>query len=132
MSPRPPGGGGGGGRGGGAAGGRRGRRGVRPQPLGHEPGEEDGRDLPSRPLVEGDAHGAVQVHPGGALGDADGDPRWEGGRVVVPGLAEMPLVPASGPFSRWFADRLWRLRALTGLVPSDEMSAQWSAQWSAK
>lgn len=51
--------------------------------------------------------------------------RWEPQRVVLSGLAEMSLVPAAGSGSRWLADRLWRLRAFTGLVPSDIISGQW-------
>ncbi|MEH3147711.1 MAG: hypothetical protein PGN34_20740 [Methylobacterium frigidaeris] len=69
--------------------------------------------------------GVVHLDMMQLLDDVRDDPAWEPGRVVLPGLAEMPLAPAAGPVSRWFADRLWRLRALTGLVPSDEMSAQW-------
>ncbi|GJE55216.1 hypothetical protein EKPJFOCH_1705 [Methylobacterium thuringiense] len=53
-----------------------------------------------------------------------GGTRWQPDRVMLSGLAEMPLVPATSPVSRWFADRLWRVRASAGLVPSDLMSAQ--------
>jgi len=45
---------------------------------------------------------------------------WSGGRVAVPLVAELPLVPARGPVSRWWEDRLWRLRALLGLVSTDD------------
>lgn len=71
--------------------------------------------------------GVVHLDMMQLLGEAGGDPIWEDGRIALPGLAEMPLAPAAGPVSRWLGDRLWRLRALAGLVPSDAMSAQWSA-----
>jgi hypothetical protein len=53
----------------------------------------------------------------------DGGVRWEPERVVVSGLTEITLVPAADPISRWLVDRVWRLRALVGLVPSDILSA---------
>lgn len=76
----------------------------------------------------GAIRGVVHLDMMQLLGEAYGDPAWESGQFVLPGLATLPLAPAAGPVSRWLADRLWRLRALTGLVPSDAISAQW-ARW---
>lgn len=50
---------------------------------------------------------------------------WKPGEVSLSGLATMDLDAASGPVGRWLGDRLWRVRALLGIVPSDEMSRQW-------
>lgn len=56
-----------------------------------------------------------------SYGAARGVPTdWSRGRVEVPLVAELPLVPASGPVTRWWDDRLWRLRALLGLVTTDD------------
>ena len=74
----------------------------------------------------GAIRGVVHLDMMQLLAEASGDPRWESGRVEIPGLAEMPLVPALGPVSRWLGDRLWRVRALIGLVPSDAISGQWA------
>ena len=41
--------------------------------------------------------------------------------VIVPLVAELPLRPASGPVARWLEERVWRLRALFGLTPADDM-----------
>jgi hypothetical protein len=74
----------------------------------------------------GAIRGIVHLDMMQLLSEVEGDPVWEGGQIVLPGLAALPLAPAAGPVTRWLADRLWRLRALTGLVPSDEISAQWA------
>ena len=77
-----------------------------------------GSDAPGW-LVLRDAEGAirgvtwldmVQLYGG------SGPVEWRGGRVSVPLVAELPLVRASGPLSRWWGDRVWRLRALLGVV----------------
>lgn len=47
--------------------------------------------------------------------------QWAPDRVRVPLVAELPLVPASGPVARWVEARIWRWRALLGLVPTDDM-----------
>lgn len=47
--------------------------------------------------------------------------QWKPDLVVVPLVAELPLVPASGPVSRWLQARVWRWRALLGLVPTSDM-----------
>ncbi len=53
---------------------------------------------------------------------AAGSPtEWEPGRVRVQLVAELPLVLASGPVARWVEARVWRWRALLGLVPTDDM-----------
>lgn len=78
--------------------------------------------------AEGAIRGVVHLDMMQLLGEAYGDPIWKNGQVVLPGLAALPLAHAAGPVSRWLADRVWRLRALTGLVPSDAISAQW-ARW---
>ena len=46
---------------------------------------------------------------------------WEPGLVRLPMVAELPLVPASGPVARWVGVRIWRWRALLGLVPTGDM-----------
>ncbi|WP_338664375.1 hypothetical protein VQH23_04245 [Pararoseomonas sp. SCSIO 73927] len=48
-----------------------------------------------------------------------GPAEWRGSLVSVPLAAELPLVQASGPLSRWWEDRVWRLRALLGVVATD-------------
>lgn len=48
-------------------------------------------------------------------------PVWEPGWVRVPLAAELPLTAASGPVARWMEGRIWRWRALLGLVPTDDM-----------
>lgn len=48
-------------------------------------------------------------------------PEWKPGRVVVMMAAELPLTPASGPVTRWLQARVWRWRALLGLVPTSDM-----------
>ncbi len=46
---------------------------------------------------------------------------WQPGLVRVQLVAALPLVPAAGPVARWVEARLWRWRALLGLVPADDM-----------
>lgn len=74
----------------------------------------------------GAIRGVVHLDMMQLLADAGaaGGTRWEAARVVLPVLASIPLAPAAGPVSRWLDDRIWRLRALVGLVPSDTLSAQ--------
>ncbi|MCR0981906.1 hypothetical protein [Roseomonas populi] len=74
-------------------------------------------------IVLRDAEGAIRgvswlgmVQEYGASGPAE----WGRRRVSVPLVAELPLAPASGPLARWWDDRIWRLRALLGVVPTDE------------
>lgn len=87
-------------------------------------------------IVLRDAHGAIRgvVHLDmmQLLYDVRGDPRWEGDRVVLPDLVEVRLIPALGPVARWLADRVWRLRALGGLVSSDAITAQQTAGWTSR
>lgn len=49
------------------------------------------------------------------------DTVWEPGRVQVPLVADLPLTAASGPVARWIDGRIWRWRAVLGLVPTDDM-----------
>lgn len=74
----------------------------------------------------GAIRGVVHLEMMQLLGEngAVADMRWDADRVVLPFLAEMALAPASGPGARWLGDRVWRLRALAGLVPADAMSSQ--------
>ncbi len=46
---------------------------------------------------------------------------WKPGLVIVPMVAELPLTPASGSATRWLQARVWRWRALLGLVPTSDM-----------
>lgn len=46
---------------------------------------------------------------------------WQPDRVIVPLTAELPLTAASGPLSRWLQGRVWRWRAMLGLVPTSDM-----------
>lgn len=48
-----------------------------------------------------------------------GDTTWAPDRVARSLVTEMPLRPAANPFRRWLDDRVWRLRALLGLVATD-------------
>lgn len=76
-------------------------------------------------IVLRDASGAIRGVVGLSMvqtyGVADAPTVWGAGRVQVPLTAELPLRPASGPLARWLEDRLWRLRAWLGLVPTDDM-----------
>lgn len=76
--------------------------------------------------ADGAIRGVVHLEMMQMLGEngAVADMRWDADRVVLPFLAEMALVPASGPLARWFEDRIWRLRVWSGLVPADVMSGQ--------
>lgn len=81
-------------------------------------------------IVLRDAEGAIRgvVHLGmmqmlSETGSAGGTV-WTPGDVTLSRLATLPLDAASGPATRWLGDRLWRVRALLGLVPSDEISSQ--------
>jgi hypothetical protein len=46
-------------------------------------------------------------------------PAWEPRRVTLPLVAEFDLAPPASTPLAWLRDRLWRLRAWAGLVPSD-------------
>jgi hypothetical protein len=46
---------------------------------------------------------------------------WKPDRVIVPMTAELPLTEASGPAPRWLQARIWRWRAMLGLVPTSDM-----------
>ena len=77
-------------------------------------------------IVLRDAHeairGVVDLSMVQAYRSAEGAPtEWEPDHVRVQLVAELPLVPASGPVIRWVDARLWRWRALLGLVPTDDM-----------
>lgn len=96
----------------------------RPTLLAMPGGSSDARGRIMLRESEAAIHGIVHRDMMQLLGKAYGDPVWERGEVVLPGLASLPLAHADGPVSRWFADRVWHLRALTGLVPSDAISAQ--------
>lgn len=82
-------------------------------------------------IVLRDAAGAIRgvVHLDWMQSLADTGPAggtvWKPGKVVLSGLATMDLDAATGPVGRWLGDRLWRVRAFLGIVPSDEMSRQW-------
>ena len=49
---------------------------------------------------------------------------WKPGEVTLSGLATLPLDEAWGPVTRWLGERIWRVRALLGLVRSDEASSR--------
>ena len=76
--------------------------------------------------ADGAIRGVAHLEMMQLLGEtgAVADLRWDADRVVLPFLAGMPLVPASGAVARWLGDRVWRLRAWSGLVPADAMSAR--------
>lgn len=66
--------------------------------------------------------GVVDLSMVQAYGSATGaSTQWEPDRVRVQLVAELPLVPASGPVARWMDAQVWRWRALLGLVPTDDM-----------
>lgn len=48
------------------------------------------------------------------------DLEWGATQVVKPMVLALPLASATGPVERWWTDRVWRLRALLLLTPSDE------------
>lgn len=81
-------------------------------------------------IVLRDATGAIRgvvhldmMHLLAESGQAGGT-IWRPSEVVLSGLATIPLREATGPVGRFLADRVWRVRALLGIVPSDEMSAR--------
>ncbi len=47
-------------------------------------------------------------------------PIWEARRVTIPLTVELPLPLARNHLHAWLADRIWRLRALTGLTTRSE------------
>lgn len=60
--------------------------------------------------------GMVQIYGVSGMGT-----EWRSDQVYVPLTAELPLRPASGSLARWLEERTWRLRALLGLTPTDDM-----------
>lgn len=46
---------------------------------------------------------------------------WRSDHVYVPLTADLPLRPASSSLARWLEERMWRLRALLGLTPTDTL-----------
>ncbi len=72
--------------------------------------------------VQGAIRGVVDLSMVQAYRAAAGSPtKWGPDRVEVLLVAELPLVPAAGPVSRWVEGRIWRWRALLGLVDNDDM-----------
>lgn len=72
--------------------------------------------------VEGSIAGVVDLGMVQNYRAAAGAPtQWTAHRVDVLLTAQLPLVPASGPVGRWVTARVWRWRALLGLVPTDDM-----------
>ena len=59
----------------------------------------------------------LQLYGGAAPGL---DLEWGPSHVVKPMVLDFPLDAATGPLERWWTDRIWRLRALVRLTPSDE------------
>lgn len=55
---------------------------------------------------------------GGAVSGSDLE--WHPSRVVKRMVLDLPLDASTGPFERWWTDRVWRLRALLHATPSDE------------
>ena len=51
---------------------------------------------------------------------AGGETTWMPDRVERLMVTEMPLPRTTNPMRVWSEDRVWRLRALLGLVKSDE------------
>ncbi len=47
-------------------------------------------------------------------------PIWDRRQVSIPLTVDMPLPPARSPVRAWLEDRVWRLRALTGLTTRSE------------
>ena len=47
-------------------------------------------------------------------------PIWDRRQVTIPLTVELPLPPARGRLQAWLEDRMWRLRALTGMTPRSE------------
>ena len=71
---------------------------------------------------QGAIRGVVALSMVQAYGSAAGAPtEWEPDLVRVQLVAELPLLPASGPVPSWLDARVWRWRALFGLVPTDDM-----------
>ncbi len=78
-----------------------------------------GSDAPGWAVLrDAGAHigGVVDVDMVGGIGIA---PRWSGWSVELPLVAIMNLPPEDRPdWLRWTVDKIWRLRAWVGLVPS--------------
>lgn len=82
-----------------------------------------GSDAPGW-IVLRDDHGAVRGVSSLAMlqlyGTMGGATQWTRRRVSRPMVFDLPLDPAQGRLDRWWDERIWRLRALTGLTPTDE------------
>ena len=82
-----------------------------------------GSDAPGW-IVLRDDHGAVRGVSGLAMlqlyGAMSGETEWTETRVVRSMVFDLPLDPAEGGFARWWDDRIWRLRTIAGLTPTDE------------
>jgi hypothetical protein len=59
----------------------------------------------------------LQLYGGGI---AESQTEWTPSHVRRTMVFNLALRPAYGTVDRWLEERIWRLRALTGLVPSDE------------
>ncbi|MGL4094321.1 hypothetical protein [Agrobacterium cavarae] len=53
-------------------------------------------------------------------GTMGGETEWTTQTVSRSIVFNLPLDPAQGRIDRWWDERVWRLRALTGLTPNDE------------
>ncbi|WP_019998625.1 hypothetical protein [Aureimonas ureilytica] len=82
-----------------------------------------GSDAPGW-IVLRDDHGAVRGVSSLAMlqlyGTIGGETGWTTHRVSRSMVFDLPLDPARGDVDRWWDERIWRLRALTGLTPTDE------------
>lgn len=82
-----------------------------------------GSDAPGW-IVLRDDHGAVRGVSSLAMlqlyGTVGGQTEWTTRSVSRSMVFDLPLDPARGRIERWWDERIWRLRALANLTPSDE------------
>ncbi|WP_427026269.1 hypothetical protein ACP4J4_19255 (plasmid) [Aureimonas ureilytica] len=82
-----------------------------------------GSDAPGW-IVLRDEHGAIRGVSALAMlqiyGMMGGETEWTAQSVSRRMVFDLPLDPAQGRFERWVRERVWRLRALAGLTPTDE------------
>ena len=71
--------------------------------------------------AEGAIRGVVELGMVQTYGASGTETQWSSDQVHVPLTAALPLRPASGYVTRWLEERVWRLRALLGLTPTDDM-----------